>query len=172
LLHTATVPDHGTYFIEKPFQNWTKETADLLGSVHLNVDYTAPIEELRQKLKEIVKSTPLWDGKVVVLQVVEAQPTTIQLRALVSARNSGQAWDLRCYVREKLIEFLQQKYPHALPRQRVDLEAQSNAADRNAIFDDERADANHVTEAHNGGPSPHRPLSPAQPRREPGPSRP
>jgi len=119
-----------TYFIERPFQNWTKQTADLLGSVHLHVDYTVPIEELRTKLTEIVKCTPLWDGKVVVLHVVDTLPTTIQLRALVSARNSGEAWDLRCYVREKMIEFLQQSHPHALPRQRVDLERQLNVTDR------------------------------------------
>ena len=119
-----------TYFIESPFQNWTKQTADLLGSVHLHVDYTVPIEELRAKLTEIVKCTPLWDGKVVVLHVVDALPTAIQLRALVSARNSGDAWDLRCYVREKMIEFLQQSHPHALPRQRVDLERPLKVADR------------------------------------------
>jgi small-conductance mechanosensitive channel len=122
-----------TYFIERPFQNWTKQNADLLGSVLLHVDYTVQIEELRRKLTEIVTSTPLWDGKVVVLQVVDALPTTIQLRALVSARNSGQAWDLRCYVREKMIEFLQRNHPHALPRQRVDLEGELKAADRSQI---------------------------------------
>jgi hypothetical protein len=118
-----------TYFIESPFQNWTKQTADILGSVHLHVDYTVPIAELRAKLTDIVKCTPLWDGKVVVLHVVDALPTTIQLRALVSARNSGEAWDLRCYVREKMIEFLQKSHPLALPRQRVDLETQLNVAD-------------------------------------------
>jgi small-conductance mechanosensitive channel len=122
-----------TYFIERPFQNWTKQNADLLGSVLLHVDYTVQIEELRRKLTEIVTSTPLWDGKVVVLQVVDALPTTIQLRALVSARNSGQAWDLRCHVREKMIEFLQRNHPHALPRQRVDLEGELKAADRSQI---------------------------------------
>ena len=122
-----------SYFIEQPFQNWTKQTADLLGSVLLHVDYTVPIEELRGKLTEIAESTPLWDGKVVVLQVVDALPTTIQLRVLVSARNSPEAWDLRCYVREKLIEFLQQRYPHALPRQRVDL-GPLKPADREAAL--------------------------------------
>ena len=109
-----------TYFIEKPFQNWTKEKADLLGSILLYVDYSVPVESLRQKLKEIVKASPLWDGKVVVLQVVDATDKTLQLRALVSARNSGQAWDLRCEVREKLIGFLQQMYPGALPHQRLE----------------------------------------------------
>jgi len=112
------------WLLEQPFQNWTRESSELIGSVHLNVDYTLPIEPLRKKLDEIVRTTPLWDGKVVVLQVVEALPSTIQLRALVSARNSGEAWDLRCYVREKMIDFLQREYPHALPRQRVEVEGQ------------------------------------------------
>lgn len=129
-----------TYFIERPFQNWTKETADLLGSVLFHADYTVPIEELRRKLTETVKSTALWDGKVVVLQVVDALPTTIQLRALVSARSSGEAWDLRCYVREKMIEFLQQSYPHALPRQRVDLDRQLTEADQQAALQPHASD--------------------------------
>jgi small-conductance mechanosensitive channel len=110
-----------TYFIEKPFQNWTYQSADLLGSVMLNVDYTVPIDRLRQKLEEIVQQTPLWDGKVVVLQVTDTPGAMVQLRALVSARNAGQAWDLRCFVRERLIAFLQAEYPHALPRQRTEI---------------------------------------------------
>ncbi|HUC18484.1 MAG TPA: mechanosensitive ion channel domain-containing protein [Acetobacteraceae bacterium] len=108
------------WLLEQPFQNWTRESSELIGTVHMHVDYTLPVEVLRRKLDEIVRATPLWDGKVVVLQVVEALPTTIQLRALVSARNSGEAWDLRCYVREKIIAFLQEAYPRALPRQRFD----------------------------------------------------
>lgn len=109
-----------TYFIEKPFQNWTHHSADLLGSVHLNVDWTVPVDRLREKLKEVVQDNKLWDGKVQVLQVVEATGPMVQLRILVSARNSGQAWDLRCQVREQMVKFLQQEYPHALPRQRVE----------------------------------------------------
>ncbi|HZT89070.1 MAG TPA: mechanosensitive ion channel domain-containing protein [Stellaceae bacterium] len=107
-----------TYFIEKPFQNWTYEGANLIGSVLLNVDYSVPVERVRQKLEEIVRSTPLWDGTVVNLQVTDTPGTMVQLRALVSARNAGQVWDLRCLVREQLIAFLQQEYPLALPRGR------------------------------------------------------
>jgi small-conductance mechanosensitive channel len=109
-----------TYFIENPFQNWTHRSADLLGSVHLNVDWTVPMVPLRKKLEEIVHESKLWDGKVQVLQVVEATGPMVQLRILASARNSSQAWDLRCEVREKMVAFLQQEYPHALPRQRVE----------------------------------------------------
>ncbi len=119
-----------TYFIEKPFQNWTYETADLLGAVILHVDFTVPVERLRARLDEIVRDTPLWDGKVAVLQVTDAAGGTVELRALVSARNSSDAWDLRCLVREKLIGFLQAEYPEALPRQRTELGGLLNMAAR------------------------------------------
>ena len=111
-----------TYFIEKPFQNWTHESADLLGSVFLHVDYTVPVDRIREKLKAIVEDK-LWDRKVAVVQVTDTPDQMVELRALVSARNSGHAWDLRCEVREKLIGFLQEEYPDALPRQRAELSA-------------------------------------------------
>jgi small-conductance mechanosensitive channel len=112
-----------TYFIENPFENWTRRSADLLGSVMLYVDYSTPVEEVRQELDRIVKTTKLWKGTVCVLQVSDATEHTIQLRALVDARDSGTAWDLRCYVREKLIQFLQEKYPSALPKTRAELQS-------------------------------------------------
>lgn len=108
-----------SYFIEKPFQNWTRETSALIGSVFLYVDYTVPVEKLREKLMEIARGSPLWDGRVVVLQVSDVtKDNTVELRALLSARSSPAAWDLRCEVREKLISYLQREYPHALPRTR------------------------------------------------------
>jgi small-conductance mechanosensitive channel len=110
-----------SYFIEKPFQNWTYQSADLLGTVFLHLDYTVPVERLREELQRIVADTPLWDGKVAVLQVTDATPNTLEVRCLVSARNAGQTWDLRCLVRERLIDFLQAEYPHALPRQRTEI---------------------------------------------------
>jgi small-conductance mechanosensitive channel len=110
-----------SYFIEHPFQNWTRQSADLLGAVTFNVDYTVPVEEVRTELRRIVESTDKWKGEVCALQVTDADKQTIQLRALVDARDSGAAWDLRCFVREKLIQFLQDKYPHALPRVRAEL---------------------------------------------------
>jgi small-conductance mechanosensitive channel len=113
-----------SWLLEHPFQNWTRESSELIGTVHWHVDYTVPVDVLRAKLEEIVRSTPLWSGKVVVLQVTHALENTIELRALVSGRDSSQTWDLRCYVREKMIEFLQKEYPHALPRRRVELEAE------------------------------------------------
>jgi small-conductance mechanosensitive channel len=109
-----------SYFIEHPFQNWTRTSSDLLGSVFLYVDYTVPVEEVRAELGRIAKSTNLWKGNVCVLQVSDAREGTLQLRALVDARDSSEAWDLRCYVREKLVQFLQEKYPSALPRVRAE----------------------------------------------------
>lgn len=110
-----------SYFIEKPFQNWTRETATIMGSVFWHVDYTAPIQAIRKKLEEIVELSPLWDRKVVVLQVVDADGDTLRLRALVSARNSPSAWDLRCFVREEIASWLQAEHPRALPRTRAEL---------------------------------------------------
>ncbi|MGE0665832.1 MAG: mechanosensitive ion channel family protein [Sphingomonadales bacterium] len=109
------------YFIEKPFQNWTRTTASIIGSVFLHVDYTVPVQRVREKLEEVARESALWDRQVVNLQVTEAMEGSVQLRALVSASTSPRAWDLRCEVREKLITFLQQEYPGCLPRQRVAL---------------------------------------------------
>lgn len=109
------------YFLEKPFQNWTRTTADLIGVVLLYLDYSTPLEPLRTKLKEIVEASPLWDREVMVLQVTDARERTMEVRCLVGAHNSGAAFDLRCEVREKLIAFLQETYPHALPRDRIDV---------------------------------------------------
>lgn len=107
-----------SHFIEKPFQNWTRETSALIGSVFLYVDYSVPAEKLRKKLMEIVRASPLWDGRVVALQVSDTRNRTVELRALVSAGSAPATWDLRCEVREKLIAYLQQDYPEALPRTR------------------------------------------------------
>ena len=110
------------WLLDNPFQNWTRDSAELIGEVHWLLDYTAPLEAMRGKLDEIVHASKLWSGKVVVLQVTHALAQTMELRALVSARNSSEAWDLRCLVREQMIAFLQAEYPHALPKQRLELE--------------------------------------------------
>jgi len=110
-----------SYFIEKPFQNWTRTTADILGTVFLYVDYTVPVEAVRQELQRIVEANDLWDRRVCNLQVTNASERTVELRALVSAATSPRAWDLRVHVREKLIEFLQRNHPECLPRMRAEL---------------------------------------------------
>ena len=114
------------YFIEHPFQNWTRESGAIIGSVYLHLDYRAPVEEIRQKLAEIVEASPLWDRKVVKLQVTDTRAESIEVRALASAATSGAAWDLRCEVREKLIRFLQAEHPEALPRRRTEVAASAS----------------------------------------------
>lgn len=111
-----------SYFLDHPFENWTRTSSDLLGYVYLNMDYSVSIEELRTELRRICESTKLWKGQVCALQASDATEHTVQIRALMDARNSSDAWDLRCYVREKLIEFLQQKHPGSLPHYRADLD--------------------------------------------------
>lgn len=111
-----------TYFIERPFQNWTRTTADILGSVFIYVDYTVPVEAIRDELRRILENSQLWDRKVCVLQVTNTSERTIELRALVSAADASTAWSLRCEVREKLIDFIQKNYPQALPRLRAEFE--------------------------------------------------
>ena len=110
-----------SYFIEKPFQNWTRTGSELVGAVMLYVDHTTPVDTVRKKLTEIVAQSKLWNGKVASLQVTDCKETTIELRALVSADNAGAVSDLRAEVREKLVDFLQREHPHALPRRRTEI---------------------------------------------------
>ena len=110
-----------TYFIEKPFQNWTRNTANLLGTVFIYADYGVPVEEVRTELHRILQASGMWDGKTWGLQVTNTTDRTMELRALMSAPDSPAAWNLRCYVREKLILFLQEQYPQSLPRMRAEV---------------------------------------------------
>ncbi|WP_374949204.1 mechanosensitive ion channel family protein [Mucilaginibacter sp.] len=106
------------YFIEKPFQNWTRTTSEILGTVFLYVDYNVPAEALREELTRLLEGSKLWDKRVGILQVTDVKERTVELRCLVSARNSSQAFDLRCYIRENLIKFLADNYPDSLPKNR------------------------------------------------------
>lgn len=110
-----------TYFLEKPFQNWTRTTADIIGSVFIYTDYTISFDALRKELTRLLESSELWDKKVNVLQVTDSKETTLEIRILVSAKNSPTAWDLRVFIREKMIEFIQKNYPESLPKTRVTL---------------------------------------------------
>ena len=107
-----------TYFIEKPFQNWTREGSALIGTVMIYVDYRAPVELIRSKFNDILKQSNKWDGNVAALHVTDFKEGSMELRLLMSARSGGAAFDLRCEVREKLIDFLQKEHPEALPRSR------------------------------------------------------
>ena len=111
-----------TYFLEKPFQNWTRTSADIIGTVFLYTDYTISFEALRTELDTILENTLLWDRKVKVLQVTDSKEHTVESRILVSAKNSPTCWDLRVLVREKMIEFVQKNYPNSLPKTRVVLQ--------------------------------------------------
>jgi small-conductance mechanosensitive channel len=110
-----------TYFIENPFQNWTRVSADILGTVFIYTDYTVPVDELRSEFTRILEESDLWDGQTNVMQVTNATDKTLEIRALMSTADSPTAWDLRVLVREKLIHFLQQNYPESLPRTRIEM---------------------------------------------------
>jgi small-conductance mechanosensitive channel len=107
-----------SYFIERPFQNWTRDTASLIGSIALHVDYAADVSRIRRRLEEAARESKLWDGAVANLQVIDTHPQTIELRALVSARNAPQSWDLRCEIREKLVAYIREHMPEAFPHGR------------------------------------------------------
>lgn len=122
-----------TYFLEKPFQNWTRTSADITGSVFLYVDYTIPLQALRDELSRLLNESDLWDKKINVLQVTDSKESTLVIRILVSAKNSPTAWDLRVYIREKMIEFIQINYPESLPRTRVMLEKEKSTKTQHLI---------------------------------------
>ena len=120
------------YFIEKPFQNWTRNSAELLGVVILYVDYTLPLQPLRDEFDRLLELTDLWDRRAKVVQVTDATEKTMQLRILASAASSGIAFDLRCYIRENLITFIQKNYPESLPKMRAEYRAKTVGTIRQA----------------------------------------
>ena len=119
-----------TYFIEKPFQNWTRRSSDLLGTVFLYVDYSVPVDEIREELQRLVQSSDLWDGKVCGLQVTNTTDRSMELRCLVSSADSGKNYNLRCLVRERLLAYLQKNHPESLPRVRAELEQAGTPGDQ------------------------------------------
>jgi small-conductance mechanosensitive channel len=122
-----------TYFIEHPFQNWTRTSAEILGTVFIYTDYGVPFDALREELQRLLEASPLWDRRVCVLQVTNATEKTLELRALMSAEDASNAWDLRCMVRESLIAFVQGNYPDSLPRVRIELEGEARAEKPGAV---------------------------------------
>jgi small-conductance mechanosensitive channel len=106
------------YFIEKPFQNWTRTTTELLGTVELYMDYSVPMEAIRGEFRRLLDATDLWDKRASAVQVTDAKENSMVVRVLVSANNSGALFDLRCYLRENLISFIQKNYPEAFPKAR------------------------------------------------------
>ena len=117
-----------SYFIEKPFQNWTRTSAQLMGAILIWVDYTFPVDEARTVLRQIIESSTLWDKRFWNLQVSDTTERTMQLRVLATAADSAKAWDLRCEIREKLIAYIQQHHPQSLPRLRTQIARDDAAA--------------------------------------------
>lgn len=109
------------WFIENPFQNWSRANTDLMGGVTLWVDYHMPIAPLRDEFARLLRTNPLWDGVTETVQIVEAGDRAQQVRFLMSAWDSTRLWTLRCEVREGMVHFLQQHYPQHLPRMRAEL---------------------------------------------------
>lgn len=122
-----------TYFIETPFQNWTRTTSQIMGTVFIETDFFVPFEAIRQEVTRVLESTPLWDKRVNVVQVTEAKAQTVEMRVLVSAADSPKAWDLRVLVREKLVEFIRDNYPESLPRTRVEMKDEQNGKQNQAL---------------------------------------
>ena len=108
-----------TYFVETPFENWTRSDASIVGTVFLYLDYTIPVEKIREKARELAENDPLWTGDTFAVQVTDTQPTCIVIRVLVSAPDAPSAFDLRCHMREHLIAFIRDEYPHSLPQTRL-----------------------------------------------------
>lgn len=135
------------YFLQKPFQNWTRNSAEIIGTVFLYLDYSAPIDKLRAEFKRLMDATNLWDKRASNLQVTNSSHNTIEVRLLMSAVNSGNAFDLRCYIRENMIAFIRKNYPSALPKMRAIVDAENNGE----LLDDDNVDQS-VIEA---SPTPH-----------------
>ena len=114
-----------SYFIQKPFQNWTRASSQLLGSILIWVDYSFPVDEGRQALKPIIEGNPLWDKRFWNLQVSDASEKTMQLRILATSADSSKSWDLRCKIREDFIAYIQTHHPQSLPRLRAEMEGVS-----------------------------------------------
>ncbi|MCL6524968.1 MAG: mechanosensitive ion channel family protein [Thermoflavifilum sp.] len=121
-----------TYFTQKPFQNWSRTSTELIGTVYVYADYGLPTQAIRDELDRLLDNHPLWDGKVKSVQVTDANEHTVQIRLLVSASDSSKLWDLRCDIREKIIYFIQLHYPQCLPRTRAELFPLKNSSDSSA----------------------------------------
>ena len=107
------------YFIERPFQNHTRKSSELLGTVHLYLDYSAPVDEIRKEFTRLIESSPLWDKRAAAIHVTNNTENAIEIRALISAADGGKAFELRCFIRENLISFINKNYPECLPKTRT-----------------------------------------------------
>ncbi len=111
-----------TWFIENSFENWTRHTSEILGTVFVYADYTLPVDPLREEFDRLLNESGLWDGKVATVQITDNSPGSMEVRFLMSAEDAGRAWELRCFVREHLIVFIRDRFPESLPRLRAEVE--------------------------------------------------
>jgi small-conductance mechanosensitive channel len=107
-----------TYFIEKPFQNWTLSSTDILGFIFLYADYTLPVDAVRKEAQRIAEAAESWDRKTCRVEVTDIKVNVLEVRVVMSATDAQNAWDLRCLMREALIKFILKNYPQCLPRSR------------------------------------------------------
>jgi small-conductance mechanosensitive channel len=119
-----------SYFVENPFQNWTRTSADIVGTAFIYVDYSVDVERVRHELHRNLKDMSQWDGRAWALQVTDLTERTMQLRALMSAADAGLAFELRCTVRERLVDFIRRNYPRGLPRVRADVQRRHRPSHR------------------------------------------
>ncbi|GAB7107779.1 mechanosensitive ion channel [Streptomyces phaeofaciens JCM 4814] len=105
-----------SYFTSKPFENWSRGTPQMTGIVYWHVDHTAPVEAMREKLRDILRECPAWDGRACGLDVTDTTPNTMQVRALVTAKDADDIWKVRVTVREQMVRWLAKEHPYALPR--------------------------------------------------------
>ncbi|MER6147026.1 mechanosensitive ion channel family protein [Streptomyces hirsutus] len=105
-----------SYFTSKPFENWSRDSPQMTGTVIWHLDHRAPLDAMRDRLRDILRECPAWDGRAYNLTVVETTPSTIQVRALVTAKDAGDIWTVRVEVREQMIRWLAEQHPYALPR--------------------------------------------------------
>ncbi|NTW81830.1 MAG: mechanosensitive ion channel [Chlorobiaceae bacterium] len=118
--HRLIVPI--SWFLERPFENWTRTSPELLDTVFIYTDYAVPLDMLRKELERIVSVNPLWDRRVVKMHVTDFSDKSLEIRALVSAANASDMWELRCQVREQLLEFIRQNIPEVLPKVRMEMD--------------------------------------------------
>ena len=117
------------WFIDNPFQNWTRTTSEIIGSVFFWVDFSADLDSLRAEATRLAQSSKDYDGRVCLLQVVDTNERAMQLRLIVSSPSAGQSWDLRCLLREGLIALMQRDHPDALPRIRAEMHEPAGSRD-------------------------------------------
>jgi len=110
-----------SHFIEKSFENSSRYSSDMIGAVYLQMDYSVPVEDLRRQYTNILQSSPLWDGKTNLVEVTDFKENTVEIRFLMSTASSSALFDLRCYVREKMLNYLQREHSESLPRIRSEV---------------------------------------------------